>query len=48
MCPICGAGPENLIWKCHNLTVADADKMAGDAYQKSMTKGKGKGKEKKL
>jgi hypothetical protein len=42
MCPICGAGPENLVWKCHNLTIADADKMAGDAYQKSMTKGKGK------
>ena len=42
MCPICGACPENLVWKCHNLTIADADKMAGDAYQKSMTKGKGK------
>ena len=47
MCPICGAGPENLVWKCHNLTIEDAVKKATEAFQNSMPKGKGKRKEKK-
>ena len=38
MCPICGAGPENLVWKCHNLTIADALEKSGEAYQNSMVK----------
>ena len=38
MCPICGAGPENLVWKCHNITIEDAVKKATEAYQDSMVK----------
>jgi len=38
MCPICGAGPENLVWKCHDLTIEEADEKATEAYQNSMSK----------
>jgi hypothetical protein len=48
MCPICGAGPENLVWKCHNLTIEEAMRKATEAFQNSMPKRKGKEKEKKL
>jgi len=26
-CPICGAGAENLVWKCHNISVSEAHKL---------------------
>jgi hypothetical protein len=37
MCPICGAGPENLVWKCHDLTIEEADEKAIEAYQNMLT-----------
>ena len=47
MCPICGAGPENLVWKCHDLTIEEAAEKSGDVYEKLvLRRKKGKRKEK--
>jgi hypothetical protein len=48
MCPICRAGPENLVWKCHDLTIEDTMGKATEAFENSMPKGNGKGKKKAL
>lgn len=36
VCPICGAGHENLVWKCHDLTVKEALGKAREKYQESI------------
>jgi hypothetical protein len=48
MCPIRGAGPENLVWKCHDLTIEDAMGKATEAFENSMPKEKEKKKKKSL
>lgn len=40
VCPICGAGPENLVWKCHDLNIPDALTTAHRDYQNSINRGK--------
>lgn len=38
-CPICGAGPENLKWTCHNLSIKEAQALSAMNYQKAIKGG---------
>lgn len=35
-CPECGASAENLVWKCHDLTIPEASELAHMKHQRAM------------
>jgi ParB/RepB/Spo0J family partition protein len=37
-CPVCGENWKNLVWKCHDLNLEEAYKIASERYQESMKK----------
>ncbi len=35
-CPKCGASAENIVWKCHDLTILEATELAHKKYQEAL------------
>jgi hypothetical protein len=42
-CPVCGAGWENLEWRCHNLNIKKAYDLLTEQYQKAIKSEENKG-----
>lgn len=35
-CPECGSSAENLVWKCHDLTIPEASELAHKRYEEAI------------